>query len=347
MSWNDRFLGPEDLRSHLKGNTDESLPARVGALLAHQKETWPALREGYDALSRIETKRLEFDGSTVVVQHNPGRIRSTAAAVDATSVQARRCFLCGENLPDEEKGIPYLDDLVILCNPFPVLDRHLVIAHRDHVDQRIEGRVATLLMLARDLGDDYFVLYNGPECGASAPDHFHLQALSRAGLPIVETLAENEPSPEHDCDICSDFTKGQFELFTLGDAGRSVIVFRGGSLVELTLWVERVIAALAQATTSPESRKEPKLNLVGYCERGVWTVLLFPRARHRPTCFFAEEPDRMLVSPGAVDMAGVVVVPEHSHFERLGAREVEAIFTEVSLELAVVEGILEAVCGNG
>ena len=344
MSWNDRFIGMDELQPYLKGESEDALASRAAALLAHQKATWPALREGYEALSQIETKRLQFDGSTVIVQHNPKRIRSTAAAVDTASVQARRCFLCADNLPAEEKGIPYNDDLVLLCNPFPVLDRHLVIAHRDHVEQKIEGLVDTILALARDLGDDYFVLYNGPECGASAPDHFHLQALSRAGLPIVDTLAETEPAPEHGCDICSDFTRGQLELFTVGDAGRSVVVFRGGSLVEVSIWVERVIAALARATAGVESRKEPKLNLVGYYDKGVGTVLLFPRARHRPACFFVEEPDRLLVSPGAVDMAGVVVVPEHSHFERIGIREIETIFSEVSLDLAAVEEILEEVC---
>lgn len=340
MSWQDRIINETELRPFLKGEMADSFAVRVEALLAHQKANWQALKEGYDALAQVETKRLDFDGSTVVVQHNAMRIRSTAAAVDRASVQARRCFLCSENLPVEEKGVAYGEDLIILCNPFPVLDKHLVIAHREHIEQKIEGSVGAMLSLARDLGDGYFVLYNGAECGASAPDHFHLQALSRADLPIAETLNTNEPPSQEDCNFCADVARGQFELFTVGDAGRSVIVFRGASHMELTGWVEQVIEALAQAT----SRAEPLMNIVAYTDRGVWTVLLFPRARHRPACFFAEEPERLLVSPGAVDLAGIVVVPEHRHFEKIGARQVEAIFSEVCLSLDVVEGVLEEVC---
>lgn len=371
LSWQERILTSAQLREFFNGQDAESFPARVEALLAQQRASWQALREGYEALAQVETKRLDFDGSSVVVQYNPKRLRSTAAAVDRASVQARRCFLCADNLPPEEKGIAYGDELVILCNPFPVLDRHLVIAHREHREQRIEGFVEAMLSLARDLGDDYFVLYNGAACGASAPDHFHLQALARAELPIIETLRRNEPVAEEDCNVCEDAARGQFELFTIGDAGRSVIVFRGGSCFEVTAWVEQIIESLAQTTgataeenaakrtgnntlsnarrESPnnslnESPDEPMLNLIAYREQGVWTVLLFARARHRPARFFAPEPERLLVSPGAVDMAGVVVVPEAAHFEKLGAAEVEAIFAEVSQPLAHIEAVLEAIC---
>src|SRR6185503_6882728 len=142
-------------------------------------------------------------------------------------------------------GIAYNDDLVILCNPFPVLDRHLSVVHREHSPQQIDGNLETLLSLAHDLGSSYFVLYNGPECGASAPDHLHFQACSRELLPIEENLYEDEPVLLEDCSSCDETAKNTFELFTLGGCGRSVIVFRGGNREEIAHWVDAQIRELA------------------------------------------------------------------------------------------------------
>jgi hypothetical protein len=340
MNWQDRILSADELKPFFDRVTADKLSTQVAALIAHQKAYWPQLKEGYEALAQIETKRLEIDDASVIVQHNPKRVRSTAAAVDKTSIAARRCFLCADNLPAEEKGIAYDEEYVILCNPFPVLDKHLVIAHREHIEQKIEGRIEAMLALALDLGEEYFVLYNGPECGASAPDHFHLQALSRAVLPIEESLRQSEPPAESDCGVCEDMQRGNFELFTLTDARRSAIVFRGASRVELAAWIYQTIEGLAAAT----NKTEPMMNFVCFCERGVFTVLLFPRAKHRPACFFAEGEDRLVISPGAVDMAGILVVPEHLHYEKIDAEKVSRIFSEVSLSSELVEQIVSQVC---
>ncbi|MBI3649822.1 MAG: DUF4922 domain-containing protein [Acidobacteria bacterium] len=340
MNWQERILSAEEMKPYLDAANADHLAAQVAALIAQQKHDWPQLHEGYAALAQIDTKRLLVDGSTVIVQHNPKRVRSTAAAVDQSSIAARQCFLCPENLPAAERGIAYEDEFVILCNPYPVLDNHLVIAHRHHLEQKIEGRIETLLGLTGELGEAYFVLYNGAECGASAPDHFHLQALSREGLPIAASLQESEPLTETACGVCEDLQRGNFALFTINDAGRSVIVLRGASRVELAAWLYATIEGLAKAT----HKTEPLMNLVAYCERGVYTVLLFPRARHRPDCFFAEGEARLVISPGAVDMAGILVVPEHAHYEKLDAEMVAAIFSQVSLPSAYVEEVVGEVC---
>ncbi len=340
MNWQERILSIDEINNYLEENDAVKLSAQVEALIEHQKANWPQLKEGYEALSQIETKRINIDDSTIIVQHNAKRVRSTAAPVDKTSIAARPCFLCAENLPVEEKGIYYDEEYVILCNPFPVLDKHLVIAHKEHIEQKIEGRVEDLLALAFDLGDEYFVLYNGPECGASAPDHLHFQALSRAVLPIEETLKAGEPPSEIDCNICVDTGRGQFELFTIADAGRSVIVLRGANKFELVPWIYQTIAGLSQAT----SKSEPMLNLICYVDKGVFTVLLFPRARHRPACFFAEAEDRLIISPGAIDMAGIIVVPEHEHYEKIGAQQIEIIYSEVSLNSDFVDEVIGQVC---
>jgi hypothetical protein len=340
MSWDERIIGNEELSEYLDEDDGAGLAELALALIEHQCEHWPQLAEGYEAFAKIETKRVAVEESEVVIQHNPGRIRSTAAAIDKTSVSSRACFLCPENLPDEEKGIEYGDDLVILCNPFPVLDRHLSIVHREHVEQKIEGNVETLLALAHDFGPEFFVLYNGPECGASAPDHLHFQACSRALLPIEEHLFEDEPELAEDCSYCEETANNTFELFTLGGCGRSVVVFRGGSRSEVARWVYEVLGELAQQM----DRDEPLVNIVCVYDSKLWTVYLFPRARHRPASFFAEGEARLTVSPGAIDMAGVIVVPERAHFDKIGSPEITRILAEVSLGGALVNDLIDGLC---
>ncbi|MEK6405570.1 MAG: DUF4922 domain-containing protein [Acidobacteriota bacterium] len=340
MTWNDKIIDERELRGYQEDEIDQSLEARVAALIDQQCDTWPVLGEGRDAFAQIETKRVALDECEVIVQHNARRIRSTAASVDKASVENRRCFLCAENLPSEEKGIAYGDDLIILCNPFPVLDRHLSIVHREHVPQQIEGNVEPLLSLAADLGSSYFVLYNGPECGASAPDHLHLQACSRAILPIEENLFKDEPVLAEDCSYCEETARNTFELFTLGGCGRSVVVFRGGNPEEVAHWVYEVIRELAEQT----DRSEPLINIICTYDPKLWTVYLFPRVRHRPASFYAEGESRLVVSPGAIDMAGVVVVPEREHFEKIDGRRLAAIFSEVSMSNELVNDLVDGVC---
>jgi hypothetical protein len=343
VNWGERIIGGEELSRYLSGPDGRGLVARVSAMIGQQRATWPLLRDGYDALAQIETKRIPVAGSSVVVQHNPRRIRSTAAAVDKTSVDRRPCFLCAENLPVEERGIAYGGDLVILCNPFPILDNHLSIVHRKHVEQKIEGNVETLLAMAADLSPEYFVLYNGPRCGASAPDHLHFQACSRKLLPVEQDLMAGGPAQEASCSACEEARRDSFELFSLEGYGRSVIVFRGNDLEEVAGWFYRVLDELPRDAPGVE----PMVNIICTFESGTHTLYLFPRKRHRPSHFFAEGDERLLVSPGAIDMAGVVVVPEREHFARLGREQMEAIYSEVSFSDEAVNEILGRASSNG
>lgn len=340
MNWDDRIIDDAELRPYKDEDADDSLEAVLAALIDQQSATWPLLARGYEAFAQIETKRVRVEESDVVVQHNPRRIVSTSASVDKPSIDARPCFLCPENLPPEEKGVAFGEDFVILCNPFPVLDRHLSIIHREHIPQQIQGSLEALLALTQHLGSGYFVLYNGPQCGASAPDHLHFQACSRELLPIESNLFQDEPVLDEDCSYCEQTARSAFELFTLGGCGRSVVVFRGGDPHEMTHWVYRVIDELAAQT----DRAEPLLNIICTYGHKLWTVYLFPRAKHRPRCFYAEGKERLVVSPGAIDMAGVVVVPERDHFDKIGATQVAQIFSEVSMNVELVNDLVDGIC---
>ena len=300
------------------GEGSGRLAPAAADLLRQQRADWPLLAAGYQALGDAQVRPLRIRDSQVFVQHNPGRRGSTTADVAAAAAGERPCFLCPQALPPEEKGVPFGADLVVLCNPFPVLDRHLSVVHREHVPQRLAGQTGALLDLAVGLGPEYFVLYNGPRCGASAPDHLHFQACARL-LPVEADAANRPLAPVPG-------SGGGWVLLRPEECGRSVIVFRARARDTLSRWIEAVLAGLP----SPDGR-EPLVNLVCVADHDSLGAYLFPRARHRPAAFYAEGDERLVVSPGAIDMAGVVVVPERRDFERLDAAGLAAILQEVTL----------------
>lgn len=320
MTWETRIINDSELALYLTDKGSTGLAARVSALLAQQQATWPMLQAATAGLARVEYKHFTAHDTPVIAQYNPRRIVSTSAKVDAASIKARPCFLCADNLPAEEKGIAFGADYVILCNPFPVLRNHLVISHREHTPQTLDAHVAALLELTRDIGATYFTLYNGPKCGASAPDHMHFQACERSLLPLVADLARHERRI-----VAAD---SAVEIFTLTDYRLNLLALRGRDQDRLAEWLARAVATLAEVTGATD---EPLLNLTAWVDEEDLTVCLFPRSRHRPACYFAEGEAKFTISPAGIDLAGVLVVPEAEHFARLTADVVAQIYAEVTL----------------
>ncbi len=297
---------------------------RIDDLFAQQRATWPTLREGEAALDRLERKTLTSAGETVVVQVNPARRRSTLANTDAKAVAARACFLCPDNMPPEERGVSF-EDLVVLPNPFPILPLHCTIADREHRPQQIRGRIATFLRLAQEIGPDMAALYNGPRCGASAPDHFHLQAAHADDIPILAQLSSI-------ADNCSIVPHTSF--------GRNMLVFRSTNAADVAADVERSIAALQKIEATTD---EPMFNLLAHVVSGQYTAVLFPRAVHRPACYFATGPDRLLISPAILEMCGVLVTTEPDHFALVDAEAAQRIYEQVSISNSQFADLVEAV----
>ena len=320
MSWNERVIGIEELRPYLLNKSKPDFRSLVEGLAEQQLATWPMLRDAVAGLARVEYKRLQARGSEVLAQFNPQRIVSTAAKVDAATIKQRPCFLCAENLPPEERGIAFGADLVALYNPFPVLPRHLVITSRRHIPQTIEGNFGTLLDLALDLGGEFFVVYNGAACGASAPDHLHFQACERKSLPIIREIETWERQ-----DLSND---SGVETFTLKDYRVNALIARGNDRAALIGWFDMALQRLA-VVTGVES--EPMINLIVMRNGARWTVIVFPRGKHRPNRYFAEGDAKLTVSPAAIDLAGVLVVPQPDHFAKITSRDAEEIYAEVTL----------------
>lgn len=324
MNWDERILSEAALSPFLPKDEPHAWRARVNALLAQQQETWPLLRAAVAGLQQVEYRRFKVRGAEVLAQHNLKRIVSTGAKVDAASIKARPCFLCPQHLPVEERGLAFGDDFIVLCNPFPVLPKHLVIAARQHIPQTLAGHPGEWLELTRALGDEFFTLYNGPRCGASAPDHLHFQAAESSRLPIWREL-ETWPLQKLK-------SEQSVEAFSFSSYRINVLGARGNEPTALQQWLERAVAALAALTRTPE---EPLLNLLASYKAGCWTVLLLARQRHRPTCYDAAGAAQLTISPAAIDLGGVLVVPQAEHFARLAETVLAQIYAEVTLNDAV------------
>jgi len=243
----------------------------------------------------VKIKTLDVNGHLYKVQFNPARIVSSAAKVDPESIRERKCFLCSENRPPEQKGVPFKGQYTILINPYPIFPRHLTIPSLEHMPQLIAPRFGDMLDLAQEL-DDYVVLYNGPKSGASAPDHFHFQAGNKGFLPI-----ENDRNWEN------------------------VIRIESGNKQEMLNRFQQIYESLP---LQPDDI-EPMLNILTWYERGKWTTSVFPRKKHRPACYFAEGDANLLISPAAVDMGGVFITPLEKDFEKITAENVADILEEV------------------
>ncbi len=306
------------------------LPALVGELHEQQQKTWRLLADGISALGSARVRAVECDGFSVQLQWNPQRIVSTAAKVDESSIRERKCFLCVENLPTAQQGILYQKDFLILCNPAPIFPTHLTISHVKHVPQAIDPALEVFLDLARDLGPKCSVFYNGPKCGASAPDHLHFQASTRNAIPVE--IDVTDARRRHVLQKSAEVA-----LLSLKRYGRSTLVFESTNRDQLSGALRKLFGAWKNNLRISE---EPLLNMICSYRELVWRVVLFPRAKHRPAVFFKEGDERVLVSPAAVDMGGFIVTPVEKDFRGLRADFIQEIFQEVSLEGNRVEEIV-------
>ena len=209
----------------------------------------------------------------------------------------------------------------------PVFSPHFTLSHLDHRRQAITGQINTFLQFMADFGSGWTVLYNGPRCGASAPDHLHFQAVPSEQMPIEKEILQEKR-------FTLMTTVNRCLLYRVKDLGREVVVLEGDDVTALGSAFNRFLESLRTVLSIEE---EPMMNIAGFHgkgkgRRGKGYLVIFPRRKHRPDAFFREDNARVVISPGAIDMGGVLITPMGKDFEQLDAASIEGIFKEVSLE---------------
>ncbi len=290
------------------------------------------LHNGVKALDAVQFRDVDCGDFSVRLQYNPQRIVSSGAKVDAASIKARKCFLCQENLPPEQLGILYQEKFLILCNPMPIFREHFTISHINHIPQSIEENVLPLLNLAKDFSSSHTIFYNGPKCGASAPDHMHFQA-SPSGIIPVERDAHEKNRRIHRKKI------GGVDFYSLEGYGREVIMLESSIKQDMEFSFLRLVGAMRKIENTTE---EPLLNVLCNYSENSWRMIVFPRSKHRPDMYFQEGDKQVLISPAAVDIGGLIVTPKEKDFQSVDSIIIKKIFTEVSVSHEVTRQIISA-----
>ncbi len=275
----------------------------------------------YEGLKEVQSKHFNFAGLETEVRFNPARVRSVMAMVDKASLAARACFLCPSGLEEKqlttEWNIPNKEEkYLIRVNPFPIFNHHFTISYGEHVPQRIGYHFPNMLLLADDL-PEYTIFYNGPACGASAPDHMHFQAVPMGSLPVQKWVDAG-----HALADTPYFIGARYLVFTDREDG-----------------IQQFNNLMAQYPIHTEvEEEEPRVNVIAWkhqaedtTKEDEYRVVIFFRAESRPNCFFTEnEAERILFSPASVEMSGIGVVSDATSFEKITEDKFLAIIQEVS-----------------
>lgn len=323
----------------------------IKRFIRKQIKDWKTAHNNHEALKEIKTKELDICGYPFTVQFNPARSVSSHAKVDAESIKERPCFLCPENQPKEQERFD-LGDYNLCVNPYPILPEHVTCISYNHVPQRLPGNIFDkLLTNIMYRMQPYAFFYNGANCGASAPDHLHVQGVKAQDIPIIRNI---DALLEHSQQIDMKYEFGDNNmintdaaniikdleadwLYINKDYPAPIFIIQHRGLLESPL-LEPLLNALPRS----KDEVEPKFNLLMWKETDdVYYIIVFPRSKHRPDCYFAEDETKLLVSLGTLDMAGIIVTTREEDFERLTDKDAAAIIKEVGLSAEEADKVVE------
>lgn len=321
-----------------------------------QLEKWSEAADRYADLKKTVVSNVNLDGVNISVQYNPARIVSTGAKVDPKSIRKRPCFLCDANRPAEQMDLPLLGKYNLLVNPYPILSEHFTIPLRSHSPQSILENYEDMMRIADSL-DDYFVFYNGPQCGASAPDHMHFQAGKRGEVPLERDWNDIYWKKRNRIYPISD--EEYAEASGLGVIANHAGMYRlRGYLCPVFAIVTRTPSAnsfmfrkLYSALCGEGCCEEPMMNILAWTYKGLEddsrriVSVVIPRSKHRPGCYYAEGEDQIMVSPGAIDMGGLIITSREQDFKALTPSVVSDIIEEVGISCEEEMQILKRLKG--
>lgn len=310
---------------------------RIHKFVGDQLSQWPLACGNFRALKDVSVREVEIGGLTVKLQFNPARIVSSAAKTSKEELAKRKCFLCRENRPAEQimikfegrKGKKY----DILVNPYPIFPDHLVIAKSKHTDQSIWHRYIDMLDLSKKYSG-YTFFYNGPKCGASAPDHHHFQGAPKGLMPLENDMnasVDNSDILEYITSV-QDASLYHYKKFTSG-----VFFLRA----ETSKSAAKLFYRLLDCADILEGDIEPRINLFSWWQDGEYRSIVVFRRSHRSHHYFSEGPDHLTMSPGCADMGGVFIVPVPEEYEKMTPELLAELVEEVSVPKSEEAKIIE------
>ena len=311
----------------LQGKADIMEDSSISRFFNRQLEMWEDARHRFRDLKHVEVHQLS---DQLKVQFNPARIVSTGAKIDKHTLGERPCFLCERNRPKEQMTKQIDDHFQLLVNPFPILPVHFTIPATKHQPQSIYrhyGEMHRLLSLHSEL----MVFYNGPKCGASAPDHLHFQAGTSGVLPLQtnwQRLSRNltdviSLNDEEKISVLRDFLVPAFVIISKSEDSDEELFHR-----------------LYRSMPMRGDESEPMMNIIAWRKGDEFISVVIPREKHRPDAYFAEGEAQMMVSPGALDMAGLIITPREEDFSKINLDKATALLRECGISAEKMEAIV-------
>ena len=311
----------------LQGKADIMEDSSISRFFNRQLEKWEDARHRFRDLKHVETRQLS---DQVKLQWNPARIVSTGAKIDKKTLGERPCFLCDKNRPKVQMAKQIDDKFQLLVNPFPILPVHFTIPARKHQPQAIlhnYGEMHRFLSLHSEL----MVFYNGPKCGASAPDHLHFQAGTSGILPLQtnwQRLSRNltdiiSLNDEEKIAVVRDFVVPAFVIISKSEDSDEALFRR-----------------LYQSMPVRGDETEPMMNIIAWRKGEEYISVVIPREKHRPEVYFAEGDSQVMASPGALDMSGLIITPREEDFRKLTNETATAILQECGVSREKMETII-------
>ena len=311
----------------LQGKADIMEDSSISRFFNRQMEKWADARHRFRDLKHVETHQLS---DQLKVQWNPARIVSTGAKIDKKTLGDRPCFLCDKNRPKEQISKQIDEHFLLLVNPFPILPVHFTIPARKHQPQSIYknyGEMHRFLSLHSEL----MVFYNGPKCGASAPDHLHFQAGTSGILPLQanwQRLSRNltdiiSLNDDEKIALIHDFVVPAFVIISKSEDSDEALFQR-----------------LYKSMPVRGDETEPMMNIIAWRKGDEYISVVIPREKHRPEAYFAEGDAQMMVSPGALDMSGLIITPREEDFRKLTEESATAILQECGVSTDKMNSIV-------
>ena len=305
---------------------------RINDMFSRELSAHGRAFHNYEALAGVEVKDMTIDGFPAQLFFNPARVRSVMADVSPEALQKRACFLCPDGIEEHQLthnwDSPTGHTYYIRVNPFPIFSPHFTVSSSVHERQELLPHLESMLHLAKEL-PEMTIFYNGPMCGASAPDHMHFQAVPRHSLPIEDHFDTNYANAilVQEADL-QDHLAAVKRILAMGTIPKEAS--QTGSLT---------IGA------SHAEEYEPRWNIVtwyetassydGLASSSKFNTIVFFRRESRPMCFFAPEEERILFSPATVEMGGIGIVANRESFDRLTPDKLRDIIREVADTLPI------------